>query len=82
MLNDSDHDGYELYASPSNGQFSQAAFQMPQFMYNGPPTLAPGGGAEVLPLGGQSVWMENSGFSFAGYVSVRSSCALCSPRCF
>ncbi|PFH49425.1 hypothetical protein AMATHDRAFT_116853, partial [Amanita thiersii Skay4041] len=26
-------------------------FQIPQFMYTGPPTLAPGGGAEVLPPG-------------------------------
>ncbi|KAA1472360.1 hypothetical protein DENSPDRAFT_175916 [Dentipellis sp. KUC8613] len=42
-------------------------FQMPQFMYAGPPTLAPGGGAEVLPAGFMSMpdsmtsWYTHSG---------------------
>ena len=45
-------------------------FQIPQFMLNGPPTLALGGGAEVLPAGifndpgaMASSWFSNSGFS-------------------
>jgi hypothetical protein len=44
-------------------------FQMPQFMLDGPPTLAPGGGAEVLPAGFgsskslASAWMANTGFA-------------------
>ena len=44
-------------------------FQIPQFMLNGPPTLAPGGGAEVLTAGmfnaggmGTS-WFTNNGFN-------------------
>ena len=41
-------------------------FQIPKFMLNGPPTLAPGGGAEVLPAGmfnpGAS-WFTNNGFN-------------------
>ncbi|EIM88698.1 uncharacterized protein STEHIDRAFT_166722 [Stereum hirsutum FP-91666 SS1] len=52
-------------------------FQMPQFMYAGPPTLALGGGAEVLPAGmfsspaGMSSlagnqWFQNSGFGKTG----------------
>lgn len=44
-------------------------FQMPQFMLDGPPTLAPGGGAEVLPAGFvsskslASAWIANAGFA-------------------
>jgi hypothetical protein len=44
-------------------------FQMPQFMLDGPPTLAPGGGAEVLPAGCvsskslASAWIANTGFT-------------------
>jgi hypothetical protein len=44
-------------------------FQMPQFMLDGPPTLAPGGGAEVLPAGFvsskslASAWIANTGFA-------------------
>lgn len=45
-------------------------FQIPQFMYNGPPILAPGGGAEVLPAGlldspgsFASSWFANNGFA-------------------
>jgi hypothetical protein len=44
-------------------------FQMPQFLLDGPPTLAPGGGAEVLPAGFvsskslASAWIANTGFS-------------------
>ncbi len=43
-------------------------FQMPQFMLDGPPTLAHGGGAEVLPAGFgsseslASAWIANTGF--------------------
>ncbi|GLB45102.1 putative PAS domain containing protein [Lyophyllum shimeji] len=36
-------------------------FQIPSFMYSGAPTLAPGGGAEVLPF--NSTWLTNSGFA-------------------
>ncbi|KAG9313649.1 hypothetical protein JVU11DRAFT_5981 [Chiua virens] len=46
-------------------------FQIPQFMLNGPPVLAPGGGAEVLPAGLlesgpnslASSWFANNGFA-------------------
>ncbi|KIK32481.1 hypothetical protein CY34DRAFT_19021 [Suillus luteus UH-Slu-Lm8-n1] len=45
-------------------------FQIPHFMYNGPPILAPGGGAEVLPAGlldspgsFASSWFANNGFA-------------------
>lgn len=44
-------------------------FQMPQFMLDGPPTLAPGGGAEVIPAGYvsskslASAWIANTGFA-------------------
>ncbi len=60
-----------MYSSQSREQgqsarFSQPTFQIPPFMYMGPPTLAPGGGAEVLPPGG-SMWMENSGFNFNAF---------------
>jgi hypothetical protein len=46
-------------------------FQMPQFMLDGPPTLAPGGGAEVLPVfvsskSLASAWMANTGFAPSG----------------
>lgn len=58
------HSGY-----PSSSS-SSVQFQMPPFMYAGPPTLAPGGGAEVLPpglfasSGGiTSSWLANNGFS-------------------
>ncbi|KAG7448421.1 uncharacterized protein BT62DRAFT_705415 [Guyanagaster necrorhizus] len=45
--------------------------QVPQFMYTGPPTLAPGGGAEVLAPGmlSEGSWMENNGFSSAALSS-------------
>jgi hypothetical protein len=51
--------------------FAALHFQMPQFMLDGPPTLAPGGGAEVLPAGfvsstGKSLtsaWIANTGFA-------------------
>ena len=42
---------------------------MPQFMLDGPPTLAPGGGAEVLPAAYvsskslASAWIANAGFA-------------------
>jgi hypothetical protein len=49
---------------------SSVQFQIPQFMLDGPPTLALGGGAEVLPTGMfnspgtmASSWFSNSGFS-------------------
>jgi hypothetical protein len=44
-------------------------FQMPHFMLDGPPTLAHGGGAEVLPAGFgsseslASAWIANTGFA-------------------
>jgi len=48
---------------------SPLPFQMPQFMLDGPPTVAPGGGAEVLPAGFASpesfafAWIANAGFA-------------------
>ena len=45
-------------------------FQIPQFMLNGPPALALGGGAEVFPAGMfgdpgnmAASWLSNNGFS-------------------
>ncbi|KAG5634759.1 hypothetical protein H0H81_000882 [Sphagnurus paluster] len=43
--------------TPSHG----VRFQIPSFMYSGTPTLAPGGGAEVLPY--NSTWLTNTGFN-------------------
>jgi hypothetical protein len=37
-------------------------FQIPQFIYAGPPTLAPGGGAEVLPFNGSPWFINNSSY--------------------
>lgn len=61
--------------SSSNG----IQLQIPQFMYNGPPILAPGGGAEVLPAGlldspgsFASSWFANNGF-VAPSVNVNSN---------
>lgn len=53
------------YRNPSQDAYdvnsvNRVQFQMPHFMYTGPPTLAPGGGAEVLPVG-----MFNSNDSLA-----------------
>ncbi|KAK0203876.1 blue light receptor [Desarmillaria ectypa] len=51
--------------SSSNASRPPITIQVPQFMYTGPPTLAPGGGAEVLAPGmlSEGSWMENNGFS-------------------
>jgi hypothetical protein len=48
-----------------NNEFSSIQFQIPQFMMFGPPTLAVGGGAEVLPpsmfINTQSdTWLNNN----------------------
>lgn len=56
-------DGYQSYNDPYSVQF-----QIPQFIFNGAPTLAPGGGAEVLPAmmsnpGDIASWFNNNGFS-------------------
>ncbi|KAF7426448.1 blue light receptor [Pleurotus ostreatus] len=38
--------------------------QIPQFIYGGPPMLAPGGGAEVLPAASlNNSWFTNNGFT-------------------
>src|SRR5712691_1513066 len=48
---------------------SSLHFQMPQFLFDGPPTLAHGGGTEVLPAGFRSsksltsAWIANTGFA-------------------
>lgn len=75
-----DHPNYDA----RDGELDSATFsrpiqfQMPQFMYAGPPTLALGGGAEVLPAGmfsspgggmsslAGSQWFQNSGFGKTG----------------
>jgi len=54
----------------SNSAFSHPVeFHIPQFIYAAAPTLALGGGAEVLPfnlLGSPaSAWFTNNGFSLA-----------------
>lgn len=63
---------YPSSLGPAQDPFAAAPslqFQMPQFMLDGPPTLAPGGGAEVLPAGFgsskslTSAWMANAGFA-------------------
>jgi len=53
----------------SHGYSNAIQFQIPQFMYNGPPILAPGGGAEVIPAG----LLDNPG-SFAS--------SWCANNCF
>ncbi|KAK0489565.1 photoreceptor A [Armillaria luteobubalina] len=57
----------DMYASmpPLPSSRPPITIQVPQFMYTGPPTLAPGGGAEVLAPGmlSEGSWMENNGFS-------------------
>ncbi|KAI6029531.1 PAS domain-containing protein [Pisolithus microcarpus] len=70
-----DEDEGVAYDHGSCSQFNHPAasnaiqFQIPHFMLNGPPILAPGGGAEVLPAGLldnphslASSWLTNSGF--------------------
>ncbi|KAI5996378.1 PAS domain-containing protein [Pisolithus albus] len=70
-----DEDSGVAYDHGSCSQFSHPAasnavqFQIPHFMLDGPPILAPGGGAEVLPAGLldsphslASSWLTNSGF--------------------
>lgn len=51
----------------SSNLSNSVQFQIPQFMLNGPPTLALGGGAEVLPAGmfnnQGSSWFNNNGFN-------------------
>jgi hypothetical protein len=58
------------YTLDGHGYSNGIQFQIPQFMYNGPPTLAPGGGAELLPAGlldspgsFASSWFANNGFA-------------------
>ncbi|OAX33139.1 hypothetical protein K503DRAFT_550172 [Rhizopogon vinicolor AM-OR11-026] len=69
----------QQYSNPydyTDGHYSVDAcsndiqFQIPQFMYNGPPILAPGGGAEILPAGFldspgsfASSWFAKNGFA-------------------
>ncbi|KAF9456183.1 hypothetical protein BDZ94DRAFT_1327150 [Collybia nuda] len=56
-----DESGNDLDSNNNNGRFSHSVeFQLPQFIYSRTPTLAPGGGAEVLPYG--SSWPLNAGF--------------------
>lgn len=70
-------------------------FQIPQFMYNGPPILAPGGGAEVLPAGlldspgsFASSWFANNGFApfhpsqSRHHVSVEAASSAQSSNCY
>lgn len=67
---DPNHDRYSL----------PVEFQLPQFMYDGAPTLAPGGGAEVLPFSTNdtlaSSWFTNNGLSTS---STDIKCVL--PQC-
>lgn len=55
--------------SIDSSTFSNAVqLQIPQFIYGGAPTLAPGGGAEVLPAAmfnqdSTSSWFINNGFT-------------------
>ncbi|KAG8216655.1 hypothetical protein J3R82DRAFT_6853 [Butyriboletus roseoflavus] len=68
--------GQHLYLPETTAHYNHhhahaVQLQIPQFMLNGPPILAPGGGAEVLPAGlldsgtgsfGSS-WFANNGFA-------------------
>jgi hypothetical protein len=63
---DGQQDEFVPSARSSNNAFVQ--FQMPQFMYSGPPTLALGGGAEVVPgpmfnPSAATSWFSNNGFT-------------------
>lgn len=80
-LQDANTNGNANGNGTANGvPFSEShalGFQIPQFMYAGPPTLAPGGGAEVLSFNPSvslaSTWFNNNRFSLPGntsYVSV------------
>ncbi|KAF8329262.1 blue light receptor [Amanita rubescens] len=68
-LQDADYPPYEM--APLDPFDARVQFQLPQFMYTGPPPLAHGGGAEVLPLGtfnhtdslAASWFANNNGFS-------------------
>lgn len=68
-LQDSDYPPYEM--PPLDAFDARVQFQIPQFMYTGPPPLAHGGGAEVLPPGtfnhtdslAASWFANNNGFS-------------------
>ncbi|EPQ51996.1 hypothetical protein GLOTRDRAFT_47843, partial [Gloeophyllum trabeum ATCC 11539] len=68
--NGEDDNGSQAVAGVDSATFSGSVqFQMPQFMLGGPPTLAYGGGAEVLPAGMvnapgslASSWFSNNGF--------------------
>ena len=68
-LQDADYAPYETI--PAEAVDARVQFQIPQFMNCGPPTLAHGGGAEVLPLGtfnhtdslAASWFANNNGFS-------------------
>jgi hypothetical protein len=61
------HHGYGQPSSSSSSTGGQVQFQMPPFMHTGLPTLAQGGGAEVLPVsmfgspgGMTSSWLNNN----------------------
>lgn len=64
------NDGSRYNVDDGHSYSNGLQFQIPQFMYNGPPILAPGGGAEVLPAGlldtpgsFASTWFANNGFA-------------------
>ena len=52
------------YSREDVDPLNSVQFQIPQFMFNGPPILAPGGGAEVLFNVGSmgTSWFMNSVF--------------------
>lgn len=65
-----DYNDSRYNVDDGNAYSNGLQFQIPQFMYNGPPILAPGGGAEVLPAGlldspgsFASSWFTNNGFA-------------------
>lgn len=71
------------HAGQSNSGFSHSIrLQIPQFMQTGAPMLAPGGGAEVLPVGlfsgnpaANSAWFVNNG------ITSNLSCVLDTNAC-
>ncbi|KAJ7116130.1 hypothetical protein C8R43DRAFT_1242342 [Mycena crocata] len=46
-----------------NANAHQIQFQLPDYLYDAPPTLAPGGGAEVFHPAVAQAWFQHSGFA-------------------
>ncbi|KAJ7718713.1 putative blue light photoreceptor, partial [Mycena maculata] len=58
--------GAVLGPPPLGSATSTIQFQLPEYLYDAPPTLAPGGGAEALHPAVAATWFANSGFRAMG----------------